>query len=45
LSHLPKYEQSFFTFLPDEPYTTYCTPSTRVYTVTQGVLKESGEIA
>jgi len=45
LSHLPKYEQSFFTFLPDEPYTTYRTPSTRVYTVTQGVLKESGEIA
>jgi DNA replication and repair protein RecF len=36
LDNLPIYEQAFFTFLPDEPYTRYKTSSTLVYNVQDG---------
>ena len=38
LAALPRYEQAFFTFLPDERFEAYRRPSTLVYTVRQGVL-------
>ncbi len=42
-SFLPAYEQAFFTFLPDEPYQTYLSSTTQVYTVLKGVLKADGK--
>lgn len=42
-SFLPSYDQAFFTFLPDEPYQTYQSPVTQVYTVEKGGLKADGK--
>ena len=38
LSVLPEYEQAFFTFLPEEPYTSYSKSDTLVYNVRDGVI-------
>jgi DNA replication and repair protein RecF len=39
ISILPEYDQAFFTFLPEEPYSRYRTPDTMVYSVVQGRLE------
>jgi DNA replication and repair protein RecF len=36
LGVMPRYEQAFFTFLPEEPYDTYRKPDTLVYYVNNG---------
>ncbi len=36
ISHFPRYEQAFFTFLPEEPYTEYRSSDTLVLTVSAG---------
>ena len=41
ISVLPAYDQAFFTFLPEEPYSRYRTAETMVYSVKQGRLEES----
>lgn len=43
ISLLPEYEQVFFTFLPDEPYETYASESTMIYSVKDGVLTSREE--
>ncbi|MDR1618939.1 MAG: DNA replication and repair protein RecF [Treponema sp.] len=42
ISVMPEYDQAFFTFLPEEPYSLYRKPNTMVYTVEDGsVMVES----
>jgi len=38
LSVLPAYDQTFYTFLPDEPYQNYCKGNTLIYMVKDGGL-------
>jgi DNA replication and repair protein RecF len=38
LGVMPRYEQAFFTFLPEEPYDTYRKPDTLVYYVNGGMV-------
>jgi DNA replication and repair protein RecF len=38
LSVMPDYEQAFFTFLPEEPYKSYCNSGTLVYYVNAGTI-------
>ena len=38
IGELPKYEQAFYTFLPDEQYDRYGSDETKVFTVVDGVL-------
>jgi DNA replication and repair protein RecF len=39
LAVMPRYEQAFFTFLPEEPYDTYCKSDTIVYYVSGGTVR------
>jgi DNA replication and repair protein RecF len=41
---LPKYEQAFFTFLPDERYDRYRSEKTMLYRVADGVLEGGGSV-
>jgi DNA replication and repair protein RecF len=36
---MPEYDQAFFTFLPEEPYSLYLKPDTIVYTMDTGFAK------
>ena len=39
ISVMPEYDQAFFTFLPEEPYSLYQRPDTIVYTVEDGSVR------
>jgi DNA replication and repair protein RecF len=45
LSVMPAYDQSFFTFLPEEPYQRYSSENTLIYKVRDGILRPSGRDA
>jgi DNA replication and repair protein RecF len=40
IDHLPRYEQAFFTFLPDESWQAFRSPDTLVLTVQRGDFQE-----
>ena len=44
LSHLPAYDQAFFTFLPDEPYQRYAGVNTMRLTVAAGTFERCAEL-
>ena len=43
LARFPRYDQAFFTFLPDESWRSYRTPDTLVLEVEAGDFRETGE--
>jgi DNA replication and repair protein RecF len=42
LTTMPRYQQAFYTFLPDEQYAQYMDDSTLVYAVKDGIIQTSG---
>jgi DNA replication and repair protein RecF len=45
ISVMPEYDQAFFTFLPEEPYSLYRKPGAMVYTVEDGSVKAESVLA
>jgi DNA replication and repair protein RecF len=45
ISMMPEYDQAFFTFLPEEPYSLYRKPDTIVYTVEDGSARTESVLA
>jgi DNA replication and repair protein RecF len=45
ISVMPEYDQAFFTFLPEEPYSLYRKPDTVVYTVEDGSVRTESVLA
>jgi DNA replication and repair protein RecF len=43
VERLPEFEQAFYTFLPDEQYSSYINGETKVFTVEAGSLRERGK--
>jgi DNA replication and repair protein RecF len=44
LSVMPRYDQAFFTFLPEEPYKRYCKSDTLVYQVNAGTVEPVSKV-